>query len=217
MQAKSTSLGKELPTDEEGDRWMVANADVAEEHPLVAGYFAPLNEDASFDFSVFSNQAARGDRKSLTPDEQVRLATKARARAMWQNVKARTEGLPPKQRDMARAQAKAQLEAVHPGWEQDVLALPTAQDKMGELERAAKDPRLADAPLTAPLNKYLRFRKLALAGVRARTGDPTATLGRQDAAGQRQMLLHYGATLAQKHPSFLGVWSTLLKNELEDD
>lgn len=213
-QGKTTSQGRELPVTDEGQRWMEANSDIADDLPLVAGFFAPTDEDAEFDFSAFSAQLLRGDRKSLKPEEQQALANKARARSIWARVKVQTEMLPAAMRESARAAARGQLEALHPGWQTDVIVQPAARDKISELARAAVDPRLDDNPLAQPLREYMALRERSLEMVRRRTGSPSATLGREDAALERRQLMTAGVRLAQQYPTFMGVWTGLLKNEL---
>lgn len=215
-QGKYTSNGKELPESREGDDWMTANSDIVDKFPLVAGFWAPVDESVKFDFSTYSDQITRGDRKSLSPEDQVALANKARARATWEAIKAETEILPPKLRDQARAQASAQLENLHPGWRMDVIIQPSKTDKIGQLKAAAFDDSLDDAPLTQPLREYLTLRDQAIERVRIRSGAPTATLDREDATLEKRMLMTAGVRLQQQYPTFRGVWSALLKSELED-
>jgi hypothetical protein len=216
-QVKSTTLGRALPVDAEGDKWMAKNADVVETHPLVAGFFAPSDEKAELDMSVYSAQFQRGDRRSLTPEEQQRMAIQFRARAIWNNVVEQTEPLPSKQKAIAREQAKAQLERLHPGWSIDILPMPAVADKINELQRAVTDSRLADNPLTEPLSQYLQLREAALMSVRARSGSPNATFNREDAAKHRRLLNQFGTALSQQNTAFLGVWSSVLKKELQED
>lgn len=215
-QAKSTTNGKELPVTREGDDWMTANRDAVEKFPLVAGFFAPTEEGSKFDFSAFADQVARGDRKSLSPEDQIALANKARARAMYETVKAQTEVLPPKLRDQARATAQGQLENLHPGWRMDVIVQPSKDDKIAQLQRAAFDDDLEGSRVTQPLREYLTLRTQMLERVRLKSGSPTATLDREDALLERRSLLTAGVRLGQAHPAFRGVWSGLLKAELED-
>lgn len=218
-QGKTTSQGRELPTTDEGQSWMEANRDLVNEYPLIAGFFAPAGDEGDFDFSAFSAQLAAGQRKSLTPEEQQAMANKARARAIWARVQDQTENLPPALRDSARAQAKGQLNALHPDWQMDVLLQPRAGDKILQLERLVADaPETLDAnPLTQPLRDYMALRARALEMVRTRTGSPTASLGRKDAALERRQLMTAGLRLAQSNPAFMGVWTGLLKNELMED
>lgn len=216
-QGKTTSQGRELPVSEEGQRWMEQNSDIADDLPLVAGFFAPTNEDAEFDFSAYSSQLLQGDRKSLTAKEQQALANKARARALWSRIQAQTEALPAGLRESARQQARGQIEALHPGWTVDVIVQPTQANKITELQRAASDPRLDGNPLTQPLREYMALRDKALNAVRLRTGAANATLGREAATLERRQLMTAGLRLAQQNPTFMGVWSSLLKNELLED
>lgn len=216
-QAKTSSQGRELPVTQEGDDWMQANRDLVDDMPLVAGFFAPVTSEAKFDFSAYSEQLLRGDRKTLSPKEQQALATKARARAIWSRVQQQAETLPPRLRDSMLANAKGQLEALHPGWQTDVIVQPAASDKIAELQRAADDPRLDDNPLSQPLREYMALRDSMLRQVRVRSGSPTATLSRKDAALERRQLMAVGLRLAQQSAPFMGVWSGLLKNELSED
>jgi len=219
VQGKTTSQGRELPVTEEGQRWMEANRDVVDQFPLIAGFFAPTAEADDFDFSVFSTQVLAGERKSLTPKEQQALANKARARAIWARVQSQTEMLPSALRDSARAQARGQLDALHPGWQMDVILQPSGGDKIMQVERLVREApeALDDNPLTQPLREYMALRARSLDLLRRRTGSPTATLGRSDAALERRQLMTAGLRLAQQNPAFMSIWSGLLKNELSED
>lgn len=147
------------------------------------------------------------------------MANKARARAIWARVQAQTEGLPPALRESARGQAKGQLDALHPGWQMDVILQPSGQDKIDQLTRLVQDAPdgLEGNPLTQPLREYIALRTRALEMVRARTGQASVTLGRKDAALERRQLQMAGVRLAQQNPAFMAVWSGLLKNELLED
>jgi len=218
-QGKTTSEGRELPVTEEGQRWMETNREVVDKYPLVAGFFAPTGEAEDFDFSVFSAQILDGDRKSLTPREQQAMANKARARAIWARVQNQTEMLPPRLRDSARARARGQLDALHPGWQMDVVLQPSSADKIDQINRLVADSPdgLEGTPLMQPLREYMAFRGRMLETLRARTGSPTGTFARQDAALERRQLTTVGTRLAQRSPEFMAVWSGLLKNELLED
>jgi hypothetical protein len=184
--------------------------------PVVAGFFAPTDEDAELDFSVYSEQLARGQRESLTPAQQTAAAQQVRARSIYNTVKDRLEGLPTAQRDRALALTKARLEEVHPGWRAPVLGVGgtlRADDKIRELQRAVEDPRLADNPLTPTLSTYLRIRGMALAEAEARG---YKTLESDKVADIRERLSAAGTAISQSDPVFMGVWSGLLSREVED-
>jgi len=214
-QSKTKSLA-ELPVSTEGGRWMRTNEGVVDDFPVVAGFFAPTDEDAELDFSVYSGQLARGQRESLTPAQQTAAAQQVRARSIYNTVKDRLEGLPTAQRDRALALTEARLEEVHPGWRAPVLGVGgtlRADDKIRELQRAVEDPRLADNPLTPTLSTYLRIRGMALAEAEARG---YKTLESDKVADIRERLSAAGTAISQSDPVFMGVWSGLLSREVED-
>lgn len=214
-QAKTRSLTA-APVTTEGDRWMRRNEGVVEDYRVVAGYFAPSDEDADLDFSVYTAQMARGDRQSLTPRQQVALASQVRARSMYQAVKDRVQGLPKPQRDRALELVKARLESLYPGWQSDVLGVQKGAktaDKIRELQRAVADERLADEPLTVPLAAYLAVRDKMLAEAQARG---LKTLSSDRVSDLRDLLRQAGMAVQAAFPAFSGVWSEVLSRELED-
>lgn len=215
-QGGSTSEGRELPVTKEGDRWYRQNQGIVEDYELVAGYFAPADPDAGLDFTAMDRQHSAGQRKSLSAKEQAQLAMATRTRAMWQAAVRQTADMPASQRDRVREQVKSALESAVPGWQNPVIAFPRAGDKIKELQRAAKDPRLAATPLARPLAAYFEARDVALATVREREGRPSATLAVKAAADVRAELREIGQSLQVRYPAFAGVWSNLLLSELEE-
>lgn len=213
-QSKTKSL-REMPVDTEGDKWMRRNEGVVEDYPVVAGFFAPPGEDAELDFGVYAQQIERGDRQSLTPAQQAAMAQQVRARAIYQAVKDRTEGLPSGHRERALQLTKARLDEVHPGWQAPVVGVGQGQrveDKIRELQRAAEDDRLADEPLARPLQAYFALREQALAEA-SRMG--LKTLSSDRVAHLRSTLDRAGQAISQHYPSFAGVWSGVLSREVE--
>jgi len=195
---------------------MRTNEGVVDDFPVVAGFFAPTDEDAELDFSVYSEQLARGQRESLTPAQQTAAAQQVRARSIYNTVKDRVEGLPTEQRDRALSLTKARLEEVHPGWRAPVLGVGgtlRTDDKIRELQRAVEDPRLADNALTPTLSTYLRIRDMAFAEAEARG---YKTLKSDKVADIRGRLEDAGDALAQRNSPFMSVWSGLLSREVED-
>lgn len=213
-QAKTNSL-REMPVDTEGDSWMRSNEDFVEQFPVVAGFFAPNDEDADMDFGVYAQQIERGDRQSLTPKQQQALAAQVRARAIYNTVKKRVEGMPAQDRERVLETTKARLDEVHPGWQAPVLGVEQGVrvgDKIDQLQRAVADPRMADNPLTAPLSAYLQIREAALQQANAMG---LKTLSSDKVAHLRQSLNEAGMAIQQRYPSFVGVWSGVLSREVE--
>lgn len=217
-QAASSSEGRELPVGKTGDNWMRQNADVVNDFEHVAGFFAPADEGDDFSFTAYNRQFLQGQRKTLTAEEQAKLAMSTRARAVWRRVQEATAGLPAAERERARLEIRDKLEAVAPNWRNPGItsSLP-ADEKIRQLERAAQDERLSSNPLTRPLRTYLEARSVALSQVREATGRPNATLGGEDAQFAREELRSIGRELAMKYPEFTGVWSSLLVNEIEEE
>ncbi len=213
-QAKTRSL-RQLPVDTEGDRWMRRNEGFVDDYPVVAGFFAPTDEDAELDFSVYFGQEQRGERQSLTPQQQAEEATKIRARAMYQAVKDRADKLPPTERDRALETTKGRLEELYPGWQAPTVGLAQSArlgDKVAQLQRAVEDPRMADNPVVTPLAAYLRLRDLAVAEAQARG---LKTLSSEKVADIRERLHAAGTAIQQRYPQFVGVWSGVLSREVE--
>lgn len=213
-QAKTRST-RELPVTTEGDQWMRLNESFVGDHPVVAGYFAPTGEDADLDFGVYAGQIERGERQSLTPAQQVAMAQQVRARAIYNNVKQKVEGMPTAQKERVLQLTKARLEEIHPGWEVPVLGVTQGvrlPEKISELQRAVQDERMQDNPLVEPMAVYFRLRDLAIREA-ARQG--LKTLSSDKVAHLRAALSQAGETIQQRYPSFVGVWSSVLSREVE--
>lgn len=217
-QGTSHAGGRELPVTKEGDNWMRRNSEVVDKYEHVAGFFAPTDEDGSFDFTAYSRQFLQGKRESLTAEQQAKLAMSTRARAVWSAVQQRTEGLPAAKRETVRREVRDKLEAVAPNWRNPgiVTTMPSAE-KIRQLEAAANDPLLQGNPVVEPLRAYFEAREIALDRIRQATGRENATLGGQQAASLRSELRDVGRQLRMQYPEFAGVWSSLLANEVEEE
>lgn len=218
-QGATSTLGKPLPVTTEGGRWIERNRDVFERHPLAAGFFAPVDENPDLDFSVYAGQIDRGERISLTPEQQSRMAMQTRVRAIYSEAQRQLEAqeMPYGEKQTALAMIAGRLESIAPGWRSPVLAMPRPQDKIGALYEAANDPDLADNPLTEQLRTYLNVRDQALEDVRGITGRGNATLAGEDAEPHRAELRQIGQRLAMRNPQFMEVWTSVLKRELEEE
>lgn len=215
-QAKSRSL-VEAPVTEEGDKWMRRNTEFATRHPVVAGYWAPGDEDADLEYGVYRRQFESGKRQTLTAEQQLQLANQTKARAIKNNAKAALEarGVSGSRKDNLLRDVNAALEDKFPGWQAPVLGVEQTVDqeeRIKQLRKAAFDPAVADEPLTAPLRAYLTFRDLMQAEAKNRG---YVTLGGQNVADLRERLDAFGRKLAESRPAFSGVWSRLLSREVE--
>lgn len=215
-QAKSRAL-VESPVSTEGDRWMRSNVEFAERYPAVAGYFAPSNEDAPLDYSVYRRQFEQGARQSLSGQQQLALANQTKARAMRAAVVAQLDGAGARgeARTAALAQVDAVLEERFPGWRTPVLGVQEGSDqatRITQLTAAVQDEAIADAPITVPLRAYLALRTKLLEVADSRG---VKTFEAQASADLRAALETVGVELAQRYPEFRGVWSRLLSRELE--
>lgn len=218
-QAKTRSIS-DLPVDEQGHNWIRAHRDAADRHQGVVGFFVPPEADAELDYAIYRDQISRGDRQSLTAKQQLQLANQTKARQIYNRVKAQVAPLPKSQRDSTLAMVAADLEDQFPGWREPVLGVDaklSSNQKITRLQRAVEDADLQDSPVTQPLRTYFQVREQMLAVIRDRSGSATATLGRKAAADLRAALLLVGNDLQQSSPAFAGVWTRVLKQEVEEN
>lgn len=215
-QAKTRSLAN-LPVDEEGFGWVREHSDAAAEYPSTIGYFVPPNEDAPLDYAIYRDQIEAGDRQSLTAEQQVQLANKAKAYSIFSNVRRKIEGAPTPVRDRVLSHTGAVLEGLFPGWRAPVLGVGESLDtgqRIEELKRAVADSRLADSPVAPTLRIYMTARDALLAQANARG---VKTFNAKASADLRDRLEAVGVTLAGRDPAFAGVWSQLLRREVDDE
>ena len=190
-----------------------------EKYPVVAGYFAPPDEgNENFDYNVWRQQFASGQREMISAGQQVQLANRSQAQQIYYSTKDRLEAtdLDNGAKTAILSAVKGRLEQEYPGWQIPVAGLtniPT-DAKIEQLRNAANDPELASSPLTPTLQQYFAMRDLLLTRVREEVGKPNATLGRQEAEAARQSLNRIGTLLSSRDPYFRGVWD-LLKREVE--
>lgn len=215
-QPKSREL-KERPLSEGGDEWLRRNKDLLDDYDLTLGYVAP-DPEGELDFSAYYRTFDEGARAALSDKQQAALARKAKGYMLYNNAmtKADAEGLKGNDLTEWRSLVKASIEEELPGWQNPVLGVPEGanrEQKIGEIERMAADPRLRDNPAVEAARLYTQRRRevSALADERG-----YSTLGGQDVEDLRQYLRQAGSELAADVPEFAGMWREVFSREVEE-
>lgn len=215
-QGKTRSVG-EQPVTTEGGYWIDRHAEAAEEYRSTIGFFVPADAATGpMDFAVYRQQLESGDRQSLTDEQQLALANKARGFALYNQARNRLADVPYKLRLSAMSQVRAVLDEELPGWQDNVLGVDEKMDTEGrirELERAARDPRLDDSPASEAIRLYLDARQRILD---IAAGREATTLAAAANADLRAALRAVGRILLNDNEHFTGVWNRLLSREVEE-
>ena len=89
---------------------------------------------------------------------------------------------------------------------------PTINMQIEELERMARDPRLAEYEAIKGLQAYLARRQIIIDEVEKATGSKTIWKQSDNYIGMRELLRKYGDYLVIQYPQFNSVFQNLLKS-----
>jgi hypothetical protein len=84
---RSSKEIQKRPLDEKGAGWWRENQDAFDRHPLAAGYFAPNDPGAPYDYQAYENTLAEGSRESLDPVQSFQLAMSFLGDTAYQNAR----------------------------------------------------------------------------------------------------------------------------------
>ena len=217
-QARTRGLDSFDPTVE-SDTWVKRNQAFSERFPQVAGYFAPVTGEEDLDFGIWREQIAAGQRQSLNPEQQTKLATQTRLRAMLGAAERQLQvaGVDDTQRRRAMSQMRSAVNEQYPGWNDPVVGVQqraTNEQRIRMLSEALESDLLpADEPVVEPLRQYMALRSMALQQAER---DGFTTLGGGQVGYLRDGLMRYGQMLEEQNPEFTGIWRQMLRREVED-
>ena len=222
--ALTTSKSRELvPTSytEEGTFFAAANPEIFERHPNVAYWLFPDAPTDEFYLSAYTNTFITGARKARNLDEWYEdgyktalfnLAKENLRRNLYEN---QNMGLDSRARDNLYKMGIIELADVYNIKEYPSVSTVPIDEQMDELIRMleseadtvvklpdGRSMKVKDLPVANAINAYLKQRDLMLGGIRFRTGDATATLGRSDAQSERALLQEVADKLIQISPDF---------------
>lgn len=216
LQGKSTASVPDLPGSQEGAAWQAAHKDVVSALPNVWGFFAP--QGGTLDLTAYSRQVNDGERQRLTVPQQLREANNRVANTIFYNTKDALGAKPTAEQTAALAALKAQLVEKYPGFgdTNGIADKASTATLVTDLERAAKDKRLASNPTTHVLQAYLAIRQESLDQLKA--GGLAGTSFKNKSADRTvaPLLRTLGAAFSQKDPGFAAMWDTVFSKELND-
>jgi hypothetical protein len=215
MQGKSRSLVPGVRTSKEAYDWARDNAEVTNKYRNVWGFFAPEGE--LFDYDAYRRHFEEGIRQALTPEQALRVGNHRVAAMIYQNASDRLGKSKTATERAWLRDLRAALIEDYPGF-QDFSHLTqkaTTETLIGELEKAAADPVLAQTETGRALAVWFQARDTALARAKAKGLAHFKTA--QAAAPIRTWLRQVAQALTQEHPEFAEVYDELLSREVPDD
>ena len=222
--ALTTSKSRELtPTSytEEGTFFAAANPELFERHPNVAYWLFPDAPTDEFYLTAYTNTFITGARKARNLDEWYEdgyktalfnLGKENLRRNLYENP---NMALDSQARDNLYKMGLIELADVYDIKEYPSISAVPVDSQMDELKRMlteeadtvvklpdGRSMKVKDLPVVNAINAYLQQRELMLGGLRYRTGDVTATLGRSDAESERALLQEVADKLIKIAPDF---------------
>lgn len=213
-QGATVSIPPMLPVTKQASDWVRDHGDIVKRYGLTWGMFAPPDA-GEIDFAEYSRQIDAKDRKPLTVEERALKANQRVGRYIFEQASKKVSEKPTKAEREWLSAIKDKLREEYPGYGRLIGGVPTGaqtEDVVAELARAVNDPKLSSTEQAAAARLYLQARDKALAfaseiGVK--------TLEAQAAAPAREWLGSVGKAIAQKYPSFQGVFENVFSREVE--
>lgn len=211
MQPKTSGAG---PATSELAEWARANPDVVRQYKDVYSFFGPQGGD--FDINFYNQQLARGERKPISPDDAVKAANNRVAQMAYRQAKERIGTRTDDQARLWLSSVRVALMDDFPGYNPEGLTVNDVPARIAELERAAKNPKLAKTDAGRGISLYLQARGKALAA--ARDSGLTGGFAQANSARPiRDWLRGVADAISQEHPDFAPAYDGLLSREFKDD
>lgn len=224
LQGKSMSISPSgaLPPTKEARAWLNDNSFARGEYPLTYGLFAPNGPDDKFDGTTYFETLDSGDREPLDAEVALKLANRKIAQAAYYSVRGQLGSSLSAEQSVALYNFRKQLEQRYPGYSSTGDEVPGAPTKasraqvLGELEKAAADPRLAKSTVTEPLAAYMELRKVAQDWSTKNLGRAESWTTSKEGQAVRQMMYDTGRQIAVSYPQFASAWETVLLPEFDN-
>lgn len=202
-------VGGITPTDK-FEAWAKENSLVMTRYKGVGGFFAPGQDD--FSFQAWKAQVDRGERVRLTAQEVVEQAEKMVGSALYRRARLKYGAYPNQaQQDWLRAYRVA-LHKKYPGFPEipsfDPSKFPTF---ISELRNIVQEPSLANNDVATATRLYLNKRDEALAQAEAAG---LSSLKSKRVEPLRNYLARVADVLMEKYPDFKRIFEQELQAEL---
>ena len=219
---KTTTVMKR-PVTEEGSKWLRESEDIYKDYPLVAFYANPEPSYSDLSWGQIKDNYLEGAAVPRSPRQHAALQAKIKGFVEFTQWE-RDLGIENDNSDAANAlkkQYQDNLAQTYWGYSFDTIVglpeRPTINMQIEELERMAKDPRLAEYEAIKGLQAYLARRQIIIEEVEKATGSKTIWKQSDNYIGMRELLRKYGDYLVIQYPQFNSVFQNLLKSELQGE
>lgn len=216
MQPKSQGL---FPATTSAEKWVRANPDIAEKFPKVYGYFAPGGDD-DFDFNAYNRQLRTGERKPLSPEQQIKLANAKLASMIYHQASERVKDRNDEAASEWLRQVKDKLLTKYHGYGDYLAEKPDSQagrDRdIRQMREALKDPRVASTEAGKAIKIYLERRDQAIEAskrIKVNGKHLASPFKAKKARALRDWLRDTGDQLSTKFPDFQPTWERLFSRE----
>lgn len=202
-------------------QWAKENAAILDKYPLIGGYFGPRTGERSFE--AWLTMSSVGEIDVRDPKDKIAAAQDKFGNYLYYKAIA---GIPADlvntiDANQYRADVRDQLEKQLPGWRSPGADRAEFREeirqKIDQLEVAAKDPKLKDAPISEAILTYLQAKDAAIeANIKATGGKMTRTNWVDSKAG-RDVRLYLSQVVAPalfaQSPEFRDVYEQVLSYE----
>jgi hypothetical protein len=201
--------------------WSKSNTRILEQYPLVGGYFGPRSGERTLEAwqaQMAGSQRDIRDARDKIADAQDKFGNYLYYKAIAQ--------IPPQlassvSANQYRADVRDALQERFPGWRSPGADRAEFREeiraKIDQLRVAVKDPRLASAPVSSAIIRYLEAREAAIAGgIKASGGKMTRTNWVDSKSGRSVRLylsLQVAPALVAQTPEFRDVYEQVLAYE----
>jgi len=213
---KTTTVGFDaLGTSPEFGEWERENSSFLEQHPSVAGYFAPTSN--TFDYLVYTRQLSTGKRRRQTNKEAFDEAQYFSGNAQYQYKRKqleqeyKTKDLPAEGKNILK-QLKADLEKQYPGYKAKKFILEDFEAKVEDLTKAAFDPNMDNNRVAEATRIYLELRNKRVATAASRGKSGLGAKGNSDLAGE---MLEVAENIIADYPEFKVLFERVLLREID--
>lgn len=211
----TTQSFEALGVSPEFSEWEQKNGGFLEQHPLVAGYFAPTS--STFDWQVYTQQLATGKRRRQSNKEAFDEAQYFSANAQYRykqkqlEQEYKTKDLPAEAKNILE-QVKESLKKQYPGYRNKIFSVNELKTKLEQLQSAAFDPKMDNNRVAEATRFYLdaRNKRVAVAASRGAEG-----LGAKSNSGLAAQLRQVAENIIVEYPEFKVLYERVLSQEID--
>jgi hypothetical protein len=219
VQPQSAGVEYAIPTSREGAQWVLEHPGIEGDLPHTYGFFAP--QGGEFDYSLYEEQLAKGDRAQLDPKTFIRLMSNTIADLHYRNAldevgdQARTD-----EGRAFLADMKTWLFENYPTWGDSsrVADRPDTSVLIRELYAALDNKAAMSTEAGRGLREYLAGRDevMAWAAEEGLTRSDGLLSGAEAAQPAHDYLLELGDYVVDQYPGFKTLFDIVFSRELEE-